>query len=169
MSHYEDFVKLLRKRGRAFKPPFPGDPQRSIEFTYRSDTEAAQESEPVRGHVQAFQADAKVDALVANFPDNFHDIDDKLVADVHGWYLYRHLELFAHARSQATRDEYLEWFVMPPRFGGIDLDLSRVDPLSVPFSLERCCWYEEKDPEEVREAVIRTNLVLQGRPLRRFP
>lgn len=163
MSDLPDIQDLLRGRHR-LRARWPDLKQLSIDFDFDGDA-----AEVYTGDEECPHPDALVDAWASQAPDNFNDLTDELIAYAHWLCLHWHLNAFAHARSEAMRNEALDWICNRPQFEWCERDLARVDPVRIPFSFDLCCLLEEVDPEALRAAILNLNLKLQGKPLRRRP
>lgn len=158
MSEPLDIQYLLRKRNR-LRPAWPNLKQLLLDFD--SDEEAV----PV--YTGEDEAD-EVEKALAKAPDNFDDLREP-AAYAHWICLTWHINAFARARNQKQRDEVLQWFLEPPRISWCKKDLSKADPLLIPFSFELCCLLEEVDADALRTGILNLNKELQGKPLRRRP
>lgn len=161
MSTPLDIQYLLRRRYR-LRAPWPNLRQLSLDF--HSDEEAV----PVYTGEDEAGATEEVEKALAKAPDNFDDLNEA-AAYAHWICLTWHINAFAHARNQKQRDDVLQWFLGPPRISWCEKDLSKVDPLLVPFSFELCCLLEEVDADALRTGILNLNKTLQGKPLRRRP
>jgi hypothetical protein len=163
-----DIEGVLSRRVAKCRPRWPDLYQLEIELTYCGDVERAEEVYDATLEYSGTDEEVLGEWATAARGD-FEDLDMRLIAFVHARCLYWHIAQVLHARSPERRAEHLEWFVLPPRFDGVERDLSRVDPMRIPFSFELCCWFEQWEPDEVRRHLLRTLNQLQGKPLRRRP